>query len=90
MGYFIAKDCGLISEPQIKILKLNHNSKYFLICSDGIWKMLENEQVRDLGNKYYHKNDIGPFCHDLVQTAVNNWEKLDIIRDDITVLCVFF
>ena len=90
LGDFIAKDCGIIPDPQIKILKINHNSRYLLICSDGIWKMLNNEQVRDLGNKFYSKKEIGPFCMNLVQSAVSKWEQLDIIRDDITVVSVFF
>ena len=90
MGDFIAKDCGLIPDPQIRILKINHNSKYLLMCSDGVWKMLNNEQVRDLGNEFYNKKEIGPFCTNLVQNAVEEWEHFDIIRDDITVVCVFF
>ena len=52
--------------------------------------MLNNEQVRDLGNKFYSKKEIGPFCMNLVQSAVSKWEQLDIIRDDITVVSVFF
>ena len=90
LGDFIAKDCGLIPDPQIRILKINHNSQYLLICSDGVWKMLNNEQVRDLGNEFYNKKEIGPFCTNLVQNAVEEWEHFDIIGDDITVVCVFF
>ena len=39
---------------------------------------------------FYDKNEVGPFCTHLVQQAVNNWEQQDIIRDDITVVCVYF
>ena len=52
--------------------------------------MLNNEQVRDLGNEFYNKKEIGPFCTNVVKNAVEEWEHFDIIRDDITVVCVFF
>ena len=90
LGDFQAKDCGVIPEPEITEFKVNHNSKYMVICSDGVWEFLKNEQVRDLGNNYYAKNEVGPFCTNLVQQAVITWEQQDIIRDDITVVCVYF
>ena len=90
LGDFQAKDCGVITEPEINEFRINHNSKYMVICSDGVWEFMQNEQVRDLGNKFYDKNEVGPFVTNLVQQAVNNWEQQDIIRDDITVVCVYF
>ena len=61
-----------------------------VIASRGVWEYMQNEQVRDLGNKFYDKKEIGPFCTNLVQQAVKNWEIRDIIREDITVVCVYF
>ena len=90
LGDFQAKDCGVITEPEINEFRINHNSKYMVVCSDGVWEFMQNEQVRDLGNRFYDKNEVGPFCTHLVQQAVNNWEQQDIIRDDITVVCVYF
>ena len=90
LGDFQAKECGVITEPQIVEHKLNHNSKYMAICSDGVWEFLTNENVRDIGNTFYQKGDIGGFCSNLVKKAVQTWEENDIIRDDITVVCVYF
>ena len=61
-----------------------------VIASRGVWEYMQNEQVRDLGNKFYDKNEVGPFCVNLVQQAFTNWEMQDIIREDITVVCVYF
>ena len=61
-----------------------------VICSDGVWEFITNEQVRDLGNVFFNKNDVGGFCRELVKFAVHNWEQFDIIRDDITVICIYF
>ena len=61
-----------------------------VICSDGVWEFLKNENVRDLGNVYYQKGDVGNFCTNLLKKAVETWEQCDIIRDDITIVCVYF
>ena len=90
LGDFQAKECGVITDPQIVEHKLNHNSKYMVICSDGVWEFLTNENVRDIGNTYYQMGKIGEFCSNLVKKAVQTWEENDIIRDDITVVCVYF
>ena len=91
LGDFQAKECGVISSPQIVEYTISSRStKYLCICSDGVWEFIQNEQVRDLGNAFLIKNDVGGFCSELVKFAVHSWEQFDIIRDDITVVCVFF
>ena len=91
LGDFDAKGCGVISVPDITEYHLNQNSKYMVICSDGIWEVLNNEYVRNLGNRYYKKGEIGPFCYNLVQVAMNNWiSQYPNYRDDISVVCVYF
>lgn len=91
LGDFDAKGCGVISVPDITEYHLNQNSKYMVICSDGIWEVLNNEYVRNLGNIYYKKGEIGPFCYNLVQVAMNNWiSQYPNYRDDISVVCVYF
>ena len=62
-----------------------------IICSDGIWVIMSNEYFRDLGNTYYKKGQIVPFCNNLVQTAKINWKtKYNDYRDDIAIVCVYF
>ena len=91
LGDFQAKECGVISSPQIVEYTISSRfTKYLCICSDGVWEFIQNEQVRDLGNAFLIKNDVGGFCSELVKFAVHSWEQFDIIRDDITVVCVFF
>ena len=91
LGDFEAKACGVISTPEIIEQVLNKSCKYLVICSDGVWEFIQNEQVRDLGNTFLNKNfDVGGFCDELVKFACHSWEQFDIIRDDITVVSVFF
>ena len=51
LGDFQAKECGVIPTPEIIEYEINLNTKYFVVCSDGVWEFLTNENVRDIGNK---------------------------------------
>ena len=87
-----AKKIGVIPNPQIVEYILNPKSKYMLICSDGIWEYISNEEAMNIGNKYYLKNDPFGLCKDLTRTSTDIWnsEDLDGDVDDITVVSVFF
>ena len=89
LGDMKAKECGVSSQPQIKEYRINHRTKFLVVGSDGIWKYLSNEDVRNLGNVYYQYKNIELFCKNLMVEACSKW-KNSIRRDDITVVCVFF
>ena len=89
-GDLKGKKCGLISEPEIIEYKLDEKSKYMVICSDGVWEFLNNEDVMNIGIKYYINNDINGFINDLIQLSQYWWKKEDIIMDDITSVIVYF
>ena len=89
LGDMKAKECGVSSQPQIKEYRINHRTKFLVVGSDGIWKYLSNEDVRNLGNVYYQYKNIELFCTNLMVEACSKW-KYSIRRDDITVVCVFF
>ena len=69
---------------------INNTTKYIVICSDGVWEFISNEQVRDIGNIFYAKNDVFSFCSELIKYSTRVWSQIDIARDDITVVGVFF
>ena len=91
LGDLDTKQYGVISQPEIIEYKINpHVTKYLVICSDGIWKYLSNEQIRDCGNSYYINKDIGNFCQKLILNSCQLWSQLNDHRDDMSVVCVFF
>ena len=90
IGDLKGKKCGLISEPEIIEYTLDEKSKYMIICSDGVWEFLSNENVMNIANKYYLKNNIKELVHTLIKESQLWWDKEDVIRDDITVVAVFF
>ena len=89
LGDLQAKECGVISTPQVIEYEINSNSKFFVVCSDGIWEFMTNEQVKDIGDNFYKINDAAGFCRELVNISTNIWSKNENIRDDITVVAVF-
>ena len=90
IGDFCGKDIGIIADPIFMDICLSVYSKYIIVCSDGVWEFLSNEDVMNLGKKFYIKNDPSGFGIELIKIATNMWEKEDCIVDDITAVIVFF
>lgn len=90
LGDFQAKECGVISTPEVVEYEKNINTKFLVVCSDGVWEYMSNEMVRDIGNKYYPNLDVQGFCNELITTSINLWGQQGMARDDITAVAVFF
>ena len=90
IGDLKGKKCGLISEPEIIEYNLDQRSKYMVICSDGVWEFLNNEDIMKIGIEYYLKNNIDEYLDKIIKVSEFWWEKEDTMRDDITAVIVFF
>ena len=90
IGDLRGKTVGIIPDPGIYEYDLNKTTKYIIICSDGVWEYLSNEQVKDLGKPFYLENDASAFCHNLVSESFKQWEIRDQFADDITAVVIFF
>ena len=85
-----AKKVGVIPNPQIIEYTLTPQSKNMIICSDGIWEYLSNEEVMEFAKKYYIKSDAFGLCKDLTKKSTELWLKDDVVVDDITCVSVLF
>ena len=90
IGDIFSKSLGVIPDPQIVEYTLSEKTKYMVICSDGVWEFISNEDIMKIGNKYYIKNDAENFCFEIVNLAFNLWRENDNHVDDITSVVVFF
>ena len=90
LGDFNGKNIGIIPDPKIIETNFEINIKYIVICSDGVWEFLKNEDILKLGNKYYEENKPREFCKEIYDNSVKCWQKEDMVIDDITILTVFF
>ena len=89
-GDFQCKKYGVINEPSFVEYCLDENCKYLVVCSDGVWDFIDNENVVKIGNKHYVNNDPQGFCREILEKASYWWEKEDCVVDDITSLVVYF
>lgn len=90
IGDLIGKKIGIIAEPGIKEYNLGKNTKFVILCSDGVWEFLSNEKVRDVGRQFYLHSNATELCKELITLSVIEWQTQDSIIDDITALVAFF
>ena len=80
----------LFPNPQIVEYNIDYETKYMLICSDGVWEFINSEEAMKIGNKFYLRNDTNGLCQELYKKSLEFWLKEDIVVDDITAIAVFF
>ena len=52
LGDLQAKECEVIPEPEIFEYEINSNTRFIVVCSDGVWEFLKNENVKNIGNTF--------------------------------------
>ena len=90
IGDIDAKKIGVIPNPQFIEYTINDETKYMIICSDGIWEFISNEEAMKIGNEYYLNNDPLGLCQCLYETSLDYWNEEGYSVDDITAIVVFF
>ena len=90
IGDFIASKLGVIPEPKFIDEKIDKDTKFIVVASDGIWEFLDNDTVKNMVMPFYEKNDPNGACKELVKKATEFWNQEDVVVDDITVVVVFF
>ena len=90
IGDFIATKLGVIPEPKFIEEKIDKDTKFIVVASDGIWEFLDNETVKNMVMPFYEKNDPAGACKELIKKSTEFWNQEDIVVDDITVVIAFF
>ena len=88
-GDLLAKKIGVISEPEIIIKKIDNNTKYIVLGSDGLWDALKPYDINRIVRPYFNKGDIDGACQILMKKAKQKWDKDKEERDDITIIIIF-
>ena len=90
IGDFIATKLGVIPEPKFIDEKIDKDTKFLVVASDGIWEFLDNETVKKMVMPFYEKNDPTGACKELIKKSTEFWNQEDIVVDDITVVIAVF
>ena len=92
LGDIDAQQCGLLYEPEIKVFDLtkaefdSNAHHYVVVASDGVWEMLENEEiVKEIRMNCTCSENI--IAEKIAQKAATNWLASEkAVSDDITVI----
>ena len=87
---YIATSLGVIPVPKFIDEKLDSDSKFIVVASDGVWEFLDNQKVADMVMPFYKKDDPDGACKALIKESTQWWNQEDVVVDDITVIVVFF
>ena len=90
IGDFIATTLGVVPVPKFLDEKIDNDTKFIVVASDGVWEFLENQKVADIVMPFYKKNDPDGACKALIKESTDWWNKEDVVVDDITAIVVFF
>ena len=90
IGDFIASKLGVIPEPKFVEEKIDKDTKFIVVASDGVWEFLDNNTVKDMVMPFYEKNDPNGACKELIKKSTEFWNQEDVVVDDITAIVVFF
>ena len=89
IGDLLSKKIGIISEPDIITKKINNNSKFLVVGSDGLWEVVRPYDIIRIVRPYFNKGDIEGACQVLMRKTIQNWSKKIEERDDITIIVIF-
>ena len=78
-GDFQSKQYGVINEPTFVEYCLDENCRYIVICSDGVWDFIDNDNVVKIGNRHYLNNNPEGFCLEILEKASYWWQIIGII-----------
>ena len=90
IGDFIASKLGVIPEPKFIEEKIDKDTKFIVVASDGVWEFLDNDTVKNMVMPFYEKKDPIGACKELIKKSTEFWNQEDIVVDDITCIVVFF
>ena len=90
IGDLEGKNFGVIAEPGIIEYNIDDNTKYIVLCSDGVWEFLSNEHVKETGKLFYLNNNPNDYVEEILKQSVIEWQNNDSIIDDITAIVLYF
>ena len=89
IGDLDGKDVGVISDPDIIVKKIDDNSKFIVLGSDGLFDVIKPYDISRIVRPYFNKGDIDGACKRLLNKAIQIWKKNKEERDDITIIVIF-
>ena len=90
IGDKILKNIGIIYEPVITEYVLNKNSRFLILGTQGLWRVISNKKAAIQVNKSIKLNNPLDSCRLLTKKAEEILNKTKNFRDDITIITIIF
>ncbi|CAG9313651.1 unnamed protein product [Blepharisma stoltei] len=87
LGDLLAQKVGVIPDPQICEMEISINTEYLIICSDGVWEFISDQEALETVASFGKNVELA--VEALATLAYERWiENEKDISDDITVIIV--
>lgn len=88
-GDLCLSSSGVVSEPDTVQVKLKGNEHFLLVCSDGVWEFLSEQEAVNIVKDALKSGDKESAARALACAASDQWAERDVgTVDDITVVLV--
>ena len=90
IGDTVSQSIGVTCEPEVKEIDLgNEHGSFLLLCSDGVWEFIKNEEAVELVSKFT-RSAARQGAEKLAQLAWMRWlHNEEEVVDDITAIVSF-
>jgi len=82
LGDLYCKKYGVINTPDISVNKIDKNIKYVVIASDGVWDVVNENEILNLSKKQKNAEE---FCKELVKLSIEKNTK-----DNVSCIVISF
>ena len=90
IGDYDGKKIGIIAEPDVNEYYIGSNTKFFILCSDGVSEFINNDMIKDIGKQFYLNSNARELCQELISRSIIEWKTHETMVDDITAIAGFF
>lgn len=90
LGDLVGEEVGVIHVPDVTIQELNEGDWSIVIGSDGVWDIIDYNEIEDILEYFYKNGDAYTGAKILVDKCKEKWDESEFARDDITAVVVFF
>jgi serine/threonine protein phosphatase PrpC len=86
---------GVSAEPEMTECDVSDQDEFIIMCTDGVWDVIDNNQAVELVQSYIQKDGKGGSNWDaeeaaslIARSARRRWTQLSSMIDDITCLVI--
>ena len=89
IGDQIAHSIGVSEKPEVLRFDLKPEHKFVVIASDGVWEFLSSQEIAQIVQPFFYKNNPEQAGNTIVRAAAKKWRQNDSVVDDITCITIF-